>query len=538
MHEHELEEQIRQAFSHAAPDLLDAVLSDCNESKGQGNTMTKTHKRQPWTRLAGLAACLVLLVGGTFGVQTYRADHTVDATVSLDVNPSVELQVNRKERVLAVTALNEDGAVILGDMDLSGSDLKVAVNALVGSMLQNGYLSELANSILISVDSGDSAQGAALQAALAAQVNELLQSDAFHGAVLSQTITYSDDLQELADCYGITLGKAQLIQEILAAKPSCTFEDLAPLTINELNLLRAGQAESAVESVGTASEKAYIGQDTVRQLVLEHAGVASGDATRWEIELDTEHGVLVYDVEFDAAGFEYEYQVNAVTGQIVSAEKEADGHAADHTVQTPTSSGAAQSQDTQIQSTPTQSAAPTQSAITQELAKELALAHAGVASGDVTHWEVELDTEHGVQIYEIEFRAGGYEYEYQLNAATGEILKAEKEADDHTADHTAQVQTSSGAASAAQSQGSPVSSPSGSAQAQSPSAAITQEQARELALAHAGVASGDATHWELKLDTEHGVQVYKVEFQAGGYEYEYKLNAATGEILKAEKDRD
>jgi uncharacterized membrane protein YkoI len=510
MHEHELEEKVRRAFSHAAPDLLDAVLSDCEKSKGQGNTMTKTHKKQPWTRLAGLAACLVLLVGGAFGVQAYHADHTVDATVSLDVNPSVELQVNRRERVLSVTALNEDGAIILGDMDLTGSDLKVAVNALVGSMLQNGYLSELSNSILISVDSGDSAQGAALQQALSAQVNSLLQTDAFHGAVLSQTIAYSDDLRQLADRYGITLGKAQLIQEILAAKPACTFEELAPLTINELNLLRAGQTESTVASVGAASDKAYIGQDAVQQIVLDHAGISADSVSRWEIELDTEHGVLVYEVEFDAAGYAYEYELTAATGEILKAEKESDDHAAP-----------AQSDPTGSPGSSAQVQSPS-AAVTQAKAKELALAHAGVASGDVTGWEIELETKKGVAVYEIEFRAGGYEYEYEISAATGEILKAEKESDDH----------------AAPAQSDPTGSPDSSAQTQSPSAAVTQAKAKELALAHAGVASGDATHWEVELDTEHGVTVYEIEFRAGGYEYEYEISAATGEILKAEKDRD
>lgn len=60
--------------------------------------------------------------------------------------------------MLRVNALNEDGRIVLGDMNFSGSSLDVTVNALVGSMLRNGYLSELANSILVSVDNGDPAK--------------------------------------------------------------------------------------------------------------------------------------------------------------------------------------------------------------------------------------------------------------------------------------------------------------------------------------------------------------------------------------------
>lgn len=130
--------------------------------------------------------------------------------MSLDVNPSVEIQVNRKDQVLEVTPLNEDGKRVIGDMDFSGSDLDVTVNALIGSMLQNGYLSELANSILISVDNDDAQRGAELQEQLTQEVNNLLQTNSFSGAVLSQTVSDDNALRAQAEQYGITLGKAQL----------------------------------------------------------------------------------------------------------------------------------------------------------------------------------------------------------------------------------------------------------------------------------------------------------------------------------------
>ena len=258
----ELNEKIRQACTHAAPDVLDAVLSDCNEQKGRVILMTTENKKKTWAvRMAGLAAGLCLILGGGLGVRNYQVNHTVDATVSLDVNPSVEIKINQKERILDVIPLNEDGRTIVGDMDFSGSSLDVAVNAIIGSMLQNGYLNELANSVLISVDNNDPVRGMALQERLADEVNKLLQTDSFRGAVLSQTVVKSDELQQMAEQYGITLGKAQLIQEILGKNSLHTFDELAPLSINELNILLGKEgAETHVEVVGTASEKGYIGE--------------------------------------------------------------------------------------------------------------------------------------------------------------------------------------------------------------------------------------------------------------------------------------
>ena len=58
------------------------------------------------------------------------------------------------------------------------------------------------------------------------------------------------------------------------------------------------------------------------------------------------------------------------------------------------------------------------------------LAHAGVSAENAVIEKAELDVEQGVVIYEIEFKAGGYEYEYEVNATTGEIISQNKEIDD------------------------------------------------------------------------------------------------------------
>ena len=77
--------------------------------------------------------------------------------------------MNKKEQVVLVTPKNEDGVKVIGDMKLKGSDLRVAVNAIIGSMLREGYISELANSILISVDSDDPIKSAEMQNRLSAE---------------------------------------------------------------------------------------------------------------------------------------------------------------------------------------------------------------------------------------------------------------------------------------------------------------------------------------------------------------------------------
>lgn len=455
MKNRELEDQIERAFTRAVPDVLEAVLSDCDKQKGSVIPMTKKvqsenkvqtpRKNRPtWVkRFGGIAAAFVLLVGCAVGYGSYHQSHAVDSVVSLDVNPSVEIQVNRKDEVLDVVPLNEDGKKVIGDMDFAGSDLDVTVNALIGSMLQNGYLSELANSILISVENDDAQRGAQLQEQLTQEINNLLQTNSFSGAVLSQTVSDDSALRDKAEQYGITLGKAQLIQQITQENSRYTFADLVPLSINELNLLRTSsqsttQSEAQVKSVGSASDKAYIGSDRAKEVAFERAGVSASKAANVTVELDYEDGVMVYQVEFKYGGYEYDCDVNATTGAVVKYEKEADDDSQKKTTQS-SSGTSSQNNNTSTQNgtSSTQSSGNTASSsgISKAKAKEIALSHAGVSASKISDYSIEQDTENGIKIYEIDFKAGGYEYEYDINATTGSVMRCDKEADDDHEDH-------------------------------------------------------------------------------------------------------
>ena len=161
MNNREIEERIKCAVEHSVPDVRQALLSQCNEVEGKviGMNDNTVRKKTGWRKYAAMAAALILLLGG---VGIYRQSSAVDSIIELDVNPSIELSVNKKERVVEAKALNDDAATIMEEMDLKGADLDVAVNALIGSMLKHGYLSELQNSILISVENGLTSRGSLL----------------------------------------------------------------------------------------------------------------------------------------------------------------------------------------------------------------------------------------------------------------------------------------------------------------------------------------------------------------------------------------
>lgn len=522
MTDHELERRLRTALDHAAPNDLEGVLSRCETGKGTVIDMTNAvetkKKKRRWAPLAAAACLALVLVGGGGGYYYYSANNAVASLVSLDVNPSIQLEVNKNEKVLSATPMNDDGAEILDGMDLKGTQADVAMYAIIGSLLQHGYVDELANSILITVEDDDQVRGEKLQQELTAQADAALANAQVNGAVLAQTLQNSEELSQKAQEYGISTGKAALIQAIVAGSNNTkTFEDLVGLSINELNLLYTAQAPlegqtsgneqntgaanaAPITTSGSASQSAYIGLEAAKEAALKHAGVSASDATFVEAEYDYDDGRMVYEVEFHVKGTEYDYEIDAQTGEVVKYKTEQNG----------TNTGS--------------SSANTSSFIGESAAKAAALKHAGVSESSTKYCNAWLEYDDGrAECYEVEFMAGNTRYEYKIALTSATVLESERE-------------SYGGSGSSGQSTGQSGSQTSGSSGTSSTD--IGAEKAKSIALNHAGVSASQTSEMKVEQDWDDGVLEYEVEFKAGGVEYEYTIHGGTGQILKYESDRD
>lgn len=142
-----------------------------------------------------------------------------------------------------------------------------------------------------------------------------------------------------------------------------------------------------------------ITKEQAKQIALDHAKLTAANIKFFEIELDrNDKDVLLYEIEFSVGTDRYDYEIKALDGTILSAEKN----------------------DKNILET-------NYKKIGEAKAKEIALNHAKLAEADISRYKIEFDVDDGVPSYEIEFVSGGYEYEYDINAADGKIIKSEKE---------------------------------------------------------------------------------------------------------------
>ena len=402
MTDQELERRLRPALDAAAPDDLDGVLSRCApraEAVVPFRPRRKSHAR------ALIAACLTLvLVGGTGGVFYQRAN-AVASVVSLDVNPSIELKVNQKEKVLSCTPLNQEAEAVLSGMgggaDLKGAKLEVAVNAVVGALVSSGYLDSLSSAIMISVEDQDQDRAARLRQELTGTVDSVLQSQSSGAAVLSQTVDASADLDQQAREYHISTGKANLVNQVIAQNDSLSFDALAKLTVEELSDL-----------IQLGSPAMPIGMEEAARIAKEAAGVPETDPAAVEVDPELDEEVPHYEVELSQPGRdEQEYLVDAFTGELLSGGP------------TVLSSDPAEHEQNA-------SGGGSIAGIGPDQARDAALTHAGISEGQVSGLQVQQDWDDGRLEYEVEFRSGGMEYEYTIDGSTGQILEYDQEQDD------------------------------------------------------------------------------------------------------------
>ena len=397
-----MEQRLASAVEKTAPDDVGGVLSRCETRKGTVINMPimKTAKRK-WTILVAACLAVVLLAGG--GVL-YQQANAVASVVSLDVNPSIELKVNSSEKVLVCTPLNDDAKAILADMgegaDLKGAKLDVAVNAIVGSLVRNGYLSSISSAIMISVEDKNADRAQKLQQELASAVDIALQTGESKASVLTQTVQQNAELDQQARENNISTGKAALVNRVLALNSALKFEELAAISVGELKDL--------IESGAPAMP---IGKDKALDIAVKAFGnTTSAQISYSEVDAELDETPAHYEVEIiTQSGEEFEYKIDAYTGVILETKREAaDG--------TETPSG--------------DSSFPTLGSTNYAKVKAIILKYLGISENNIYDMNIKLEVEDGTLVYEVEFKSDHIEYSFKINAATGVVLEYEMERDD------------------------------------------------------------------------------------------------------------
>ncbi len=221
-----------------------------------------------------------------------------------------------------------------------------------------------------------------------------------------------------------------------------------------------------------------ITESEAQNIAYEYAGVNSRDVTILTIQKDRED--REYEIRFYDDTYEYEVDVNYNSGRVVNFEKDLRDQANID-------------QDTSV-------------SMSEEEARNIALQRVGKTSDEVTFTRVRIDRENGITVYDVYFYDMEKEYELSIDVDTKEVVSYKED----------YLNTNQGPTNQDY---------------------IGVEKAREIVLNHAGLSSNEVTFSKVELDVDYGFATYEIEFYYQYYEYDYEVNAATGEILKYERGR-
>ena len=227
-----------------------------------------------------------------------------------------------------------------------------------------------------------------------------------------------------------------------------------------------------------------ITETEAQRIAYEYAGVSEADVTILTIQKDRED--REYEIRFYDDLYEYEIDVNYNSGRVRNFEKDLRDNA--------NINQGDNNQNTSV-------------SMTEEEARNIALQRVGKTSEEVTFTRVRVDRENGTTVYDVYFYDNEKEYELSIDVNTKEIVSY-REDYLSTGNHNTTTNDYIGV-----------------------------ERAREIVLSHAGLSSSDVTFSKVELDVDYGFATYEIEFYYNYFEYDYEVNAVTGEILKYERGR-
>ena len=463
------------------------------------------------TTLVTLALCIGILIP-LVGCNNTEAEV---GTVTMEINPGVEYVIARNGNVKAVRFLNDDAEKLLEEIELKGQSLKSALSITVAAYKAAGLM-ESNDTVLISFDkklSGD----AKLKESVSEVVKEALEKTKSVHTVVYADATDNDETAAIAKKYGVSQGKAQLIADA-KKNSSMSEEEIANLPLDELVGLQKDVNSTVIDSE-------YIGILKAKAIALNDSGCAARVEFTEARLIDKGAKYPYYRLVFNDKHTQWTYLVNAVNGDILEKNEVA-------------------------------------LFISLEEAKDIALKDAGIKDKPevkVVFTKEELSRNSGRPCWVLEFYTAEFQYSYKIDAKTGEIIFFDYHIDIRKAKEIALtdagVYTDNAKITFTVEEyvGGGIKTPYfyfvfnndtvqwtyridatlGIVLEKSEvTLLISLQKAREIALKDAGITDeNEATFTKEELNRSTDRPCWILEFYTEKYQYSYKIDAKTGEIV-------
>ncbi len=329
--------------------------------------------------------------------------------------------------------------------------------------------------------------------------------------------------------------------------------------VGGLGALTAG----SVAVTASVAKNNSIGNIAAEDIALKDAGIDYSQARIHRTEFDFDNGQYLYDVEFSSNGVEYDYRIKASDGTILWRDSEPmDGYAANvngnqtqgqaqqpSAEQQQAQETLAQAQETLAQAQEAQKQAEAAQKQAQEAAAQAQQqqqqaqeaqkqAEAAQAQETLAQAQEAQKQAEAAQKQAQEAAAQAQQQQQQAQEAQKQAEAAQKQPQQQPAAQTTQQQQPA-AQSAPQQPAATAAQPQPAPQPQQPAqntSYISVDQAKNIALGQAGLSASGVNFGKTKLENDDGRAEYEIEFYSGTTEYDYTIDAVTGNVLEYDVD--
>ncbi|MDF1618190.1 anti-sigma-I factor RsgI family protein [Petrocella sp. FN5] len=231
MNEKKILERLSSGIDQAPIDLLEIIKAQPMTKQLKHDDITRQKKYIPPMGYMTAVASVVFLVV-LFSIQLqYR---TIDSTVYLDINPSIQIETNRQDKVIGLIALNAETHTFIGDYDFKGRNLNEVTMDLVDKLVLTNYITKSEDMMLVSVYNENKEKANLQKQQIKDLIIHHLEKDSIRPIVLAQAIDRSNTITDMAKAYGISEGKMTFIRNLMILSPELRVDNLVRLSLEQL----------------------------------------------------------------------------------------------------------------------------------------------------------------------------------------------------------------------------------------------------------------------------------------------------------------
>lgn len=427
----------------------------------------KTVKFRNFKIIGAIAACLCIMLG--IGVYQYTYNMKVDSIVAIDVNPSIEIQLSKSEKVIKVMAINEDAQTVLEGLTVEGLSLNEAITVIMDALLENGYLNDTCYSVNVCVENEDEEEGNEVAEEISDEITKVLGAKDLIGNVNTQICPINDENKEAAKELNVSLGKyllAKRVSEITG------FDITETIKFSVRELLELSEAE----------EIKLITKEEAFAYACTHAGIEAEKVVLIHNIIKEKEDGFAYNIEFVAEEkMFYRYVINATDGMVLEYEY--------YEITEPEEENKEEEEEKV-------------KLLSKKEVEKIILADAQIEADKIRYTEFKLN-EGETFTYYVEFVFENVIYKYTVNAVDGTVVEktTEEIKQPEENEETEKITV------------------------------ITLEEALNIAMADAGVTMENMERLNVFFKNRRVEAQYKISFMAENVWYEYTIDAVTKEIL-------